>query len=50
MQDTTLSAFSTAALVAELQKREAVDCTMVPPYEDYTITINGPAILLTVLD
>lgn len=40
----------TCKLVEELKSREGVDTKIAEPYEDVTITVNGPAILLTVID
>lgn len=45
-----LSMFSTKELVEELSKREGVDTRMVEPYEDVTEKVNGPAIILVVID
>ncbi|MEG6521118.1 BC1881 family protein [Desulfotomaculum sp. 1211_IL3151] len=52
-----LSDYTTAELVRELQKREAVEKIDVQPHEEYIITANGhqvkgtgPSIMLTVTD
>ena len=52
-----LSDFSTAQLVEELSKREAVERLNILPYEDYKITIgenevadSGPAVILRIWD
>ena len=52
-----LSDFSTAQLVEELSKREAVERLNVEPYEDYKITVgenevadSGPAVILRIWD
>ena len=45
-----LTRFSTADLVAELQKREGVETTIAEPYQDVTASVNGPAIVLVVTD
>lgn len=42
--------FKTCELVEELKKREAVEIHMAEPYEDLTVTVNGPAIVLVVTD
>ncbi len=42
--------FKTCELVAELKTREGVDCTMVEPYQQETLDVEGPAIILTVID
>lgn len=40
----------TCELVAELKLREGVECTTAEPYEDVSVTVNGPAIVLVVTD
>lgn len=52
-----LSDFSTAQLVEELSKREAVERLNVEPYEDYRIIVgenevadSGPAVILRIWD
>lgn len=52
-----ISNFTTAELVKELQKREAVENFNAQPYEKYQITVGdkeianaGPAIILLVID
>ena len=45
-----LEKVSTKALVEELQKREGVATTIAEPYKDATVSINGPAIVLTIID
>lgn len=45
-----LSDIPTFQLVEELEKREAVECVTVKPFEDQSITVNGPAIILIVYD
>lgn len=42
--------FKTCELVEELKKREAVETHMAEPYEDLTVSVNGPAIVLVVTD
>ncbi len=42
--------FKTCELVGELEKREAVETHIAEPYEDLTVTVNGPAIVLVVTD
>lgn len=42
--------FSTKELVEELQKREGVETSFAMPYEDVSVSVNGPAILLVVID
>ena len=45
-----LSDVSTKELVAELSKREGVSVEIAEPYQDKTVTVNGSAIILTVID
>jgi len=52
-----ISDFTTAELVKELQKREAIESINAQPYEKYQITVgdkeitdSGPAIILLVID
>ena len=52
-----LSKVSTAALVGELKKREAVETYMAQPYQPYKITVGettlsdtGPAVILRIID
>lgn len=40
----------TCELVEELKTREGVETTIAEPYEDITVTANGPAIILKVID
>ena len=37
-------------LVEELKKREGVDVTIAEPYQDVTIPVSGPAIVLVITD
>lgn len=41
---------STADLVRVLSNREGVKVEIAKPYEDLEILVNGPAIVLTVID
>ena len=41
---------STCALCNELRGREGVEWRMVDPYDEYTKTVEGPAVLYTVTD
>lgn len=41
---------STADLVRVLSAREGVKVEIAKPYEDLEILVNGPAIVLTVID
>ena len=45
-----LSKVSTKDLVDELQKREGVEIKMAEPYQDMHIEVNGPALVLVVVD
>lgn len=45
-----LSKISTKELVSELEKREGVEITIAEPYEDKEVKVNGPAIVLVVID
>ena len=45
-----MSEFKTCDLVDELRKREGVETHIAEPYQDVTISINGPAIVLVVTD
>lgn len=40
----------TANLVTELRKREGVETTIVEPYQDSEVSVNGPALVLVVTD
>ena len=40
----------TAQLVAELYNREGVEATIAEPYQDAEVKVNGPAIVLVVID
>ena len=42
--------YKTSELVAELEKREGVEKTTAEPYEKKKITVEGPAIILVVVD
>lgn len=46
----SITSFSTKELVEELQKREGVETSFAKPYEDVSVSVNGPAILLVVTD
>jgi hypothetical protein len=40
----------TADLITELRKREGVETTVVEPYQDAAVSVNGPALVLVVTD
>jgi hypothetical protein len=45
-----LENFPTKALVEELKKREGVETQIAEPYQDLSVSVNGPAIVLTIID
>ena len=45
-----LKNINTCELVRELMKREGVEMTKAEPYEDTTVSVNGPAVVLVVTD
>lgn len=45
-----LSQVETAELVEELSQREGVERTIAEPYQDVQVKVNGPAIVLVVID
>ncbi|MCI9258597.1 MAG: BC1881 family protein [Acutalibacter sp.] len=45
-----LEKIPTCALVSELKTREGVELTIAEPYQDVHITVNGPAVVLTIID
>ena len=45
-----LSEFKTCDLVDELRKREGVETHIVEPYQDVTVSVTGPAVVLVVID
>lgn len=47
---TEIKDFKTCELVEELKKREGVEARLAEPYEDLTVEVNGPAIVLIVID
>lgn len=47
---TELKKISTAQLVEELKNREGVDTKIAEPYEHANIEVEGPAIVLVVID
>lgn len=46
----TLSEASTKELMEELCKRDGVEKTIAEPYQEKQIRINGPAIVLMIID
>lgn len=45
-----LSSIPTCDLVQELSGREGVERTIAEPYQDVQVKVNGPAIVLVVID
>lgn len=45
-----LSEFKTCDLVDEIRKREGVETHIAEPYQDVTVSVNGPAVVLVVID
>lgn len=45
-----LKSIPTCGLVEELKTREGVETMMAEPCEDITVTANGPAIILKIID
>ena len=45
-----LKSIPTYKLVEELKTREGVETTIAEPYEDITVAVNGPAIILKIID
>ena len=45
-----ISTVSTASLVQELSRREGVETTTAEPYQDVEVKVNGPAIVMVVID
>lgn len=45
-----LTNIPTCELVGELKKREGVETETAEPYQDLCIHVNGPAVILVVID
>ena len=45
-----LQKVSTKDLVEELERREGVETAIAEPYQEKTVSVNGPAIVLVVTD
>lgn len=45
-----ISNLPTCALVEELQRRDGVKTEIADPYQDVDIKVNGPSIVLVVID
>ena len=50
MENSDLTGIPTFALVEELAKREGVKATTAEPYQDINVSVNGPAVVLVVID
>lgn len=50
LKEMVIEDLKTCELVEELKKREGVEAHIAEPYENLTITTNGPAIVLVVTD
>ncbi|WP_150112270.1 BC1881 family protein [Clostridium hydrogeniformans] len=46
----SIKKFSTKELVEELSKREGVETIIAEPYENKELKMNGPAIIIKVID
>ena len=46
----SLAEISTKDLVEELKGREGVEATIVEPYRDSKVVVNGPSVVLVVTD
>ena len=49
-QECALETVRTSDLVNELQTREGVEKITVDPYETVSITVNGPTVILKIID
>ena len=45
-----LKSIPTCGLVEELKTREGVEIMIAEPYENITVTANGPAIIIKIID
>ena len=45
-----LSEVKTCDLVSELRQWEGVETHIAEPYQDVTVSVNGPAVVLVVID
>ena len=46
----SLKDYATCELVEELKQREGIETKIAAPYEDLSVTVNGPAIVFVVID
>lgn len=49
-EEKDLSKFYTCELVEELMKREGVEPQFVDPYDTVTVNVEGPAIVMVIID
>lgn len=45
-----LASIATCDMVAELSKREGAEVHTAEPYQDVAVSVNGPAVVLVVID
>jgi len=50
VKTTDISSVPTVDLVRELSRRDGVEQTIAEPYQDVQVKVNGPAIVLVVID
>lgn len=50
MDKQDLDKIKTCDLVWELERREGVEAHTAEPYQDMMVTVNGPAVVLVVID
>ena len=48
--NTNLRDIPTYKLVEELKSREGVETTIAEPHQDISVPVNGPAVVLVVID
>jgi len=48
--DNSLHNVPTCELVDELKRRDGIETTIAEPYQDISVQVNGPAIVLVVID
>lgn len=47
---TEIRSYKTCELVEELKTREGVETHVAEPYEDVSVQVNGPAVVLVIID
>ena len=50
MEINPIEVMATCDLVEELSRREGVKIHRIGPYEDYALSVNGPAVILEIID